>query len=164
MQGLAVAYEDRCVRFASHEGTLIGVWRDPPNRPRASAVRALQRRLMVGRPGIQALHVVVAGETSPLTLPDVDRNEMAEIVRALKGTQSTSAIAFEGSAFFVAAWRSIFSAVLLLLRPDYPLRVFSKREEAIAWLERVGADRPGARTAADLTALVAEVERGLSPP
>jgi hypothetical protein len=160
---LKTAYEDRCVRIASAGDLVVAVWRDPPNRVRAAAVRTLSKQMHAAHPFVHVLHVVWAGDTSPLSLSEENRKEMFGAIGALKGTPSVMAIAFEGSSFFVASWRSILSAGLLLMRPDFPVKIVASRNEAAAFVERA-SKAAAPPTVADQLEAVKIVERGLLPP
>ena len=132
MQGLVVAYEDRSVRIASQNGTLVGVWRDPPNGKRAAGMRSLLRQMLAQQPGVLTLHVIVPGSSSPLTLPDGDRKELTETMRLFKGTQSTAAIAVEGIASKANSTSTNISFFILF--PPYHIGGQSPIHERLSFL------------------------------
>lgn len=160
----SVVYEDRCVRIAILDDALIAAWRDPPNHARLAALVKAQRRMLASHPGLLAFHFVLGGETSPLTLPDADRNEMVAVLTTLDGTSSASAIVFEGSAFFVAAWRSIMSVSLLLARPRVPTKVFGDRRRGAEWIRSLSPAWQEAWPTTRLLDAAERVMRGLEAP
>jgi hypothetical protein len=156
-------YEDPGVRFSSLGHVLLAVWRAPPDAVRMIAMRTWQQRAAETHPELVMFHVIHAGETSPVSMPDEHRGAFLRAMRAGAGTPSIAAVAVEGRPFFAAGWRSFMAGAILRAKLKHPVRVFGDRQQAAEWLERETARSPAKLQAGMLLGALALVERGLEP-
>ena len=125
-------YRDAHVWTASFGQTMVTNWFGTPNAASARAqMTALAAHVQQMRPGVQMLTVTDAG------VPLADEPTRAAITGTLEAIESRiekQAMSIEGEGFGASALRAMVAGMTLVVRAQYPIRIFADVPQATAWI------------------------------
>ena len=129
------------------EGVAVGLWGDTlvvyyDRTPTMATVAAIEAATKVEAQGVKSLTVLVAIEASRCRAPPADvRAQTQQTLQRFAERTGAIAYVLVGSGFGAAAARAVIGGILLVVRPNYPVKVFSTVREALPWLHSHSATK-----------------------
>ena len=147
--GVETVHADADHLVATAPRLVFSIENSEPTALHLGRVHALFRDLTRAQQGGVGMLVIIRDEARPPS--EAVRLVITRIFSEMEGSLSGLAYVMEGTGFIAAAKRSALALMMIARRYRFPIKVFSKVEEALPWLATtVGFDAGG---------LVAEVER-----
>jgi hypothetical protein len=133
--GLEVRSSDADHCFATWLNVVISVWRGNPSVARLAAVGTITREVLARTDGgIVAVSIVdFAGGDIP-SMADEARRESQRLSKEFASRTLAAAHVVEGSGFWVAVARSVFTGIVLMSPKNHPVEVFDSADRAAAWI------------------------------
>jgi hypothetical protein len=150
-----VVHQSKGLVLASWRCVSFNVWRRAMDTQGIRTAKAHLRDMRARFPAGYVSMVLFPeqGRDIKLEIAESLRAEVSDIVRESAGAVRASAILLEGGGFFAATMRTAGSGIVLLTRPEYPVKFHESLDAACAWLAPYGVTQSGAKlSTSELTA------------
>jgi hypothetical protein len=122
---------DHC--FATWLNVVISVWRGEPSVARLAALGTITRELLARiSGGMVAVSIVELGKIP--SMADEARRESQRLSKEFSPRTLAAAHVIEGSGFWVATARSVYTGIVLMSPKSHPAEVFDSADRAAAWI------------------------------
>ena len=152
------AHGEICVLFA-HRDVNITVWHRGADVAAVNAVEPAVTSRFERFTKVSVVHLIMHTAGLP---SGAARTALAGQARKWPGRMAAVAVVIEHGGFFASAMRSAITGIqMVLVKPDFPVRMFSNAREAADWLPAHHAERTG--HALDAAALFSALQAAREP-
>jgi hypothetical protein len=150
--------------IAEYDRVAINVWSSNAS-PASWSAAARHLRELHGRfpTGISALVILPGHAAVAPQAVDSSRESLLAVAKQFFRSARACAFSIEASGFAAAAQRSALTAVNLVLRPSFPVKVFNTLDPAVSWLAPLSAEGEQPQFARELLACAVTARARMVP-
>jgi hypothetical protein len=139
---LRVEYQDEICRIGVIGSIHASAWTMMPTSAHVKRVHESFERFLE-KPDPVGVLIIGLDTERPLVSSDAVRTELLQVFRLGSQREGPSAAVIEAKGFIAAFVRSLLAGIFLVTRGRRQIRMFSRRDEALEWLQKeLGAAAP----------------------